>query len=387
MKILLLQDHIYLPSYGGGVKANRLLLEALARRGHECAAVTPAFAPSAGPADPGEFREEMQRRDIAVHAPAPGVFSYRFRGVDVDALHSPSSRQVREHIGRRARELNPDWVLVNDDKGRVLLEAALSAVGPKRVVLVLQTITNTPFGPLAVAPSPEHTQRMHEVRAIVTISGFLQSYVARYGGLESTVLRLPVYGDGPFSAARRDHGYVTMVNPCLEKGVDVFLPLARQMPEVEFGAVRGWGTDAPLLDALEEQPNIRIFEPADDLDDVLASTRVLLAPSLWPETFGYIVPEAMLRGIPVLASDAGGLREAALGAATLLPVAPLERRNGHYVAPAQDIGPWKAALQRLLADPDEYDRRAAEAHEAAAAFVCTARADRFESFLGALSER
>ena len=78
------------------------------------------------------------------------------------------------------------------------MEAALSAAGPKRVVLVLQTITNTPFGPLAVAPSPEHTQRMHEVRAIVTISDFLQSYVARYGGLESTVLRLPVYGDGPF---------------------------------------------------------------------------------------------------------------------------------------------------------------------------------------------
>jgi glycosyltransferase involved in cell wall biosynthesis len=95
----------------------------------------------------------------------------------------------------------------------------------------------------------------------------------------------------------------------------------------------------------------------------------------------------MLRSIPVLASDAGGLREAALGAATLLPVAPLERRNGHYVAPAQHIGPWEAALRRLLADPDEYDRRAAGAREAAAAFVCTAGADRFESFLGAFRER
>ncbi len=32
MKILLLQDEIYLPSYGGGIKANRRLLEGLAEK-------------------------------------------------------------------------------------------------------------------------------------------------------------------------------------------------------------------------------------------------------------------------------------------------------------------------------------------------------------------
>ena len=83
----------------------------------------------------------------------------------------------------------------------------------------------------------------------------------------------------------------------------------------------------------------------------------------------------------------GGLREAALGAATLLPVALLERRNGHYAARPQHIGPWKTALQRLLADPEEYGRRATEAHKAAHEFVSTAKAERFESFLEALDGR
>jgi glycosyltransferase involved in cell wall biosynthesis len=388
MRLLLLQDHIYLPSYGGGVKANRMLLEALGRRGHECAAITPSFAPSAGPTNEVEFREEMERRGLAVRERDPGVFSYRFRGVDVDALHAPTPQRLRGHVERRTREFQPDWVLVNDDKARVLLDAALAAAGPERVVLLLQTITNTPFGPLAVAPDRRQTQRMREVRAIVAISAFLQRYLAGHGRLQSTVLRLPIYGDGPFlAAAGPGRRYVTMVNPCREKGVDVFLPLARELPDVEFAAVRGWGTDPSLLRVLEEEPNIHVFEPADDLDEVLASTRVLLAPSLWPETFGYIVPEAMLRGIPVLASDAGGLREAALGAATLLPVALLERRNGHYVGRRQRIGPWKTALQRLLTDPDDYGRRASEAHEAALAFVSTAGADRFESFLTTLAER
>jgi glycosyltransferase involved in cell wall biosynthesis len=386
MRILLLQDHIYLPSYGGGVKANRMLLEALARRGHECAAVTPAFAPSAGPGNPSEFREEMERRQIDV-SEEPSAYSYRSRGVDVEALHDFDPRLVHERVERRTRELDPDWVLVNDDKRRVLLSAGLAAAGPERVVLVLQTITNTPFGPLAVAPSDEQTQRMREVRAIVAISVFLQEYLERHGRLESTVLRLPVYGDGPFLAtARRDRGYVTIVNPCLEKGADIFLPLARALPEVEFAAVRGWGTDEALLRTLEEEPNIRLFEPADGLDDVMASTRVLLAPSLWPETFGYIVPEAMLHGIPVLATNAGGLCEAALGAATLLPAALLERRNGRYAPRPQRIGPWKAALERLLADPGEYERHARAGHEAALGFVATSGADRFESFLGSLKE-
>jgi glycosyltransferase involved in cell wall biosynthesis len=383
MRILLLQDDVYLPSYGGGVKANRRLLEALAGRGHECHAVTSAFTGRAGPGSSLEFLKEMNRREIAVHEDGEAVFSYRFNNVDVVAVDSPEGPQLEERI----RELEPDWVLVNDDKRRVLLSAALAAAGPERVVLLLQTITNTPFGPLARAPSPEQTQRMREVRAIATISVYLQEYLARHGGLESTVVRLPLYGDGPFLAgAGFERAYVTMLNPCLEKGVDIFLALARALPEVEFAAVRGWGTDTALLHTLQDVANIRLYEPADDLDDILTSTRVLLAPSLWPETFGYIVPEAMLRAIPVLASDAGGLREAALGAATLLPVALLERRNGHYASRPQPVDAWRAALEGLLADPREYERRARMAQEAALAFVERSGADRFESFLASLGE-
>ena len=41
MPLLLLQDHAYLPTYGGGIKANRLLMEVLARRGHACTAIRP----------------------------------------------------------------------------------------------------------------------------------------------------------------------------------------------------------------------------------------------------------------------------------------------------------------------------------------------------------
>ena len=103
----------------------------------------------------------------------------------MDALCEPDA----EYVERRTRELRPDWVLVNDDKLRLLLPSALDAAPADRIVLMLQTITNAPFGPLSIAPSRGQTRRMRRARAIVTISAFLQRYLARYGRLESTVLR------------------------------------------------------------------------------------------------------------------------------------------------------------------------------------------------------
>ena len=41
-------------------------------------------------------------------------------------------------------------------------------------------------------------------------------------------------------------------------------------------------------------------------------------PSLWYEGFGLTVMEAMLHGIPVIASDAGGLVEAKHGTAYVI---------------------------------------------------------------------
>jgi glycosyltransferase involved in cell wall biosynthesis len=64
----------------------------------------------------------------------------------------------------------------------------------------------------------------------------------------------------------------------------------------------------------------------------------MLVPSLWPEPFGMVGPEAMRCGIPVVAFDAGGIREW------------LRHEENGLLAPWGDIDCFARSIDRLLAD-------------------------------------
>ncbi len=387
MRIALIQDEIYLPSFGGGVKANRCLLEGLARQGHECLVLSRALTRSSdGPRNIQQFSDEMKARDTILQEVEPDVFSYKHEGVRVEALNFAGSDEQHDYLVRRLRAMKPAWIFVADDKRRIMLQAAMQAA-PSRVILLLQTIIQLPFGPLAVDKNPEYTDLVKATRAIIVISDFMKRYIREYGDLDAHLLPIPVYGAGPFpDLARFDRGFVTMINPCALKGVSIFMGLAREFPDIEFAAVPTWGADQDLIDRMQELPNIRILKPSNDIEDILGHTRILLVPSLWPETFGYVVPEAMLRGIPVLASDIGGLPEAKLGVDYVLPVQPGEFRKEGFVCPLQDLSPWSQALGELLSDEGAYQRCSQQSRQAAHDFVATVSVARFETLMNQLAE-
>ncbi|MCA9262627.1 MAG: glycosyltransferase family 4 protein [Planctomycetales bacterium] len=382
MKIALIQDEIYLPSYGGGIKANRYLLEGLARTGHDCWALTRALTRSSeGPTTEAEFCTELRARGATIEVRWPDVFHYVHEGVRVDALNCSDDDQRQAYLVERLQELAPDWIIVTDDKRRCMLKAALHA-RPSRVVMLLQTIIQLPFGPLAVHASEEYAALMQQTAGIVVISNFAREYLREHGRLESQLLHLPVYGTGPFrDLARFDTGYVTLINPCHLKGVEIFLGLAQRLTEIEFAAVPTWGANAQVLQALDTMPNVHILPADDDIESILAQTRILLVPSLWPETFGYVVPEAMLRGIPVIASNIGGLPEAKLGVDYLVDVAPGEWRDGAFVTPHQNIADWERPLRELLESRDTYDRCSHDSRQTAMRFAESISVAPFESFL------
>jgi glycosyltransferase involved in cell wall biosynthesis len=142
-------------------------------------------------------------------------------------------------------------------------------------------------------------------------------------------------------------------------------------------------------------PNVEILPNPAGIDGLLRGARLLLMPSLWVEGFGLIVVEAMLRGIPVVASDLGGLREAKHGTGFLIPAAGIERYLPVFdehgmpepVAPANDASPWAAAIEELLSDSGVYERESEASREAAHRFVCGLDGGAMERFLLSLGAR
>jgi amino acid adenylation domain-containing protein len=390
MKILLAQAYSYLYTQMGAAKATQVLMEKLAERGHTCRIVAPAFIQLGELLTTTQFLQELRARDIEVDSFWPDAVIFQNSGVEIHATTDSRGhgRSLGIYMIQQIKRFEPDWIIVPDE--HKLIDLALET-SPKNVLSMFTAAIPLPFGPQAREKNPDKTERLRQTAGTITISHFLKDYLKQWGGIDSEVIQVLSFGDGPFpNVGRFDEGFVTMVNPCAVKGVSIFLALARQMPDVQFGAVPGWGSSSEDLAAVEALPNVTLL--SDDIDEAYAQTRILLVPSLWQEIFGMVAVEGMLRGIPVLASNVGGLPEAKLGIDYVLPVRPIERWEGdgedvdesRPVVPEQDIEPWLEALQQLLSDRAHYEQLSRVSRETALAYVEgleTEPLDRLERYL------
>jgi hypothetical protein len=272
-----------------------------------------------------------------------------------------------------------------------LREAARSA--PGRIVYLAHTPQFFPFGPASWNPDEEGAAVVRRAAAVIAIGRHTAAYIREHVGRDAAVIHPPVYGAGPYpNLAAFDRGLVTMINPCGVKGISIFLALTDRFPDCAFGVLPGWGTTSADRRELERRQNIRLLPNVRNIERFLSETRVLLMPSLWYEGFGLSVMEAMLRGIPTVSSDSGGLAEAKLSTGFVVPTGGIERFEPVFdehgmpkpVLPEIDIDPWAAALQRLLGDRSEYERESAVSRAAALRFVEGIRPAQIVEFLALL---
>src|SRR4051812_36928636 len=190
MTVLLAQNMRYLPSHGGANRSNRLLLEELAARGHDCVAVGPLHA-TEHRLTAGEFLGYLAAIGATGVREAADAIVFTYRGVRVHAV--TTGARLPGYVRDLAAAERPDRTLVpSDDPGLLMLGTALRAT-PDRVVYLVHTLQQLPFGPRAFYPGGSALRLVRRAAGIVAVSRAARDYVHRHGDLPATLIHPPVY--------------------------------------------------------------------------------------------------------------------------------------------------------------------------------------------------
>lgn len=163
------------------------------------------------------------------------------------------------------------------------------------------------------------------------------------------------------------------------KGLHVIIEALAHLPERVRYQVIGEGSERAALAELAGRLGVR--DRVDfaghvshaELPGILAQADVFVQPSIGEEAFGISVVEAMACGLPVLASDNGGMRE------TVVP--------GHTgdLLPPGDVRAWGVALAGILDDGERRHSLGTAARQRALDhFTWAANATAVEALLGSV---
>ncbi len=149
-----------------------------------------------------------------------------------------------------------------------------------------------------------------------------------------------------------------------EKGAALLAPIARGLGSGRRLVVQAGdaGRQIPLPAGLTDLPNVEVRTRRAEISELLPGASVLVVPSQMPDPWARVAFEGMAAGVPVLASDVGGLRESV----------PTAQR----VSPHDDAGAWGEALERLR-EPDTWRAARDAGRRAAVQILATRPAERF----------
>lgn len=292
------------------------------------------------------------------------------------------SRRVRELALRVAEEFSPDVVHVHHLTGLSTdLVGGLAEAGLSVIVTLNDYWLMCQRGQLLdrdyarcggpwpegcarcldtdAAAAGERTRHVREVlgqaRLLLAPSPTLRRKFLEFG-VEAARLRLVEQGidHAPFHAARRTAssrlrlGFAgsLMVSKAPHLILEAFSGLPQGAATLTlYGAYSPYHGDdryRQRLEPLLSRPGVRNagVVPHERMAEAFAAMDVLVVPSIWIENAPFVIREAFVAGVPVVASDLGGMRDLVT-----------EEASG-LLFRAGDAAELGRALRRLLAEPD-----------------------------------
>ena len=202
----------------------------------------------------------------------------------------------------------PDLVF---NYGGQVLDLLITNEASDRKIPVVSILANASY---------QATRWCRDVDLIVTDSKATAAMYAEKQGFHPTPIGTPI---NPSLVVANEHTRknVLFVNPSWQKGVSVVATLAmileEKRPDITFEIVESRGKWEEVLRVVTKAfgnersslSNVLVTPHTDDMKPIYGRARIVLAPSLCWESYGRVVAEAMMNGIPAIVSSRGGLPE------------------------------------------------------------------------------
>lgn len=130
------------------------------------------------------------------------------------------------------------------------------------------------------------------------------------------------------------------------KGLETIVQAIVQIPDVYYLYIGKGPHEKQLLELAQTLSITHRLRsagalPHDRIPEVMQQADIFAQPSIGEEAFGITVIEAMACGLPVIASDQGGMREI------------ITHQKDGLLLPPGDINAWELAIRDILQKPDQ----------------------------------
>lgn len=335
MKIFFANKRPPYPFIIGGDAVNiHAYLSYFQSKGHTCYWLG-TFAPKAGYEMPSPL---MQTYFLLSHGYAP---KFHLPSVNPHSLTLSfyssyncsvvDSSYFQQALFKALDTISPDIVITQLDGSEIVISAANA-----RSIPSLLCITDAEQESLQKIVSKKSAQPS----GIICVSHFVRKQIPVTINTPCTVFPPPIISSD-YLTKKDNRQYITCINPVRLKGGEVLEKIIEAFPNQEFLIVKGWYD--PIHDGFnfKKYRNVTIIKKQYSMKKIYAKTKILLIPSLWNEAIPRVAIEASLNGIPVIASDKGGISEA-LG------------KSGIYIHSPNSIPSWKKAISELLSNKKRY---------------------------------
>jgi glycosyltransferase involved in cell wall biosynthesis len=246
---------------------------------------------------------------------------------------------VKENIGEVLDRFKPDVVVVQAGQPFEIVNAVSSLEVP--VVLYVRDVE---------FETNKEKLKINSFVKVVSNSSFTSKRFEEKFGVGSLVLP-PLIDFEKYHISNKGNAVIHIgLSPL--KGVDISFKIAESRPDIPFVFVESWPLPAAVFEEYQAQAkklgNVNVLKRQKNMKKVYSQGKILLAPSGCEEAWGRVVTESQYNGIPVIASNRGGLPEAVGDGGIIVP---------HDADPNE----WVNALSRLWDNPDVYADYSAKA--------------------------